>query len=780
MAVNLSPVGGVAAQFFDNSGNVLTGGKLYTYAAGTTTPAVTYTTSLGGTPHSNPIVLDAAGRVPNSGEIWLTDGISYKFILKDSNDVQIATWDNIIGINSNIINYSLQTETATATQSQTIFTLATIQYQPATNSLSVFVNGSRQIITDNYIETSSTVVTFVDGLNVGDVVEFITATSATGNATTAANVSYNEGQSGAITYTVQAKLQQSVSIKDFGAIGDGVTDDTAAIQAALNASEYVYVPDGVYKITTIQLKHIRSFLFGSGQLSQIYTTPDETYAAFPLAMITVSSTVKEVHLDGLYIEAIGYGTAWTVSMTKSYPGGNYYPAPCYGLATFDFGGAFNNVTLTSITNCKFEELYGGGIKASGVVNIVGNTILNCTGYKPIHDVGQGYDADGDGIYVTQNYASPALNGGLISANNIYTTVNGRAGIVCEFDCGNVAIIGNTIGTYYERGVHLESNNNADFSVIGNNITAQNCILVSGSSVKASNNTLNVFDNGATLYVNLAGAFSFIGGCNGSRVYKNTLLGTSTVRNYQVIYSESGLIDLVVDSNVIGGRINLIGSVNAYFYNNDIFYQGTSTIAQTAYIGGGDAVEFVGNRFLNISIYSTTTPTKLVFKNNDFQYNTGITTYAPPLVFDGVGEAQLIIENNLFNLTQSTATAAIYWAGSLSTGIIGTLSNNQIWTTTGTPEIIEPGRVSYNQPFHVSIANIKFDPSSNAKVTSQLLTTDLSGWQGQIAYGSAAPTTGTWAHNDIVYNINTASAGYIGWVCTVAGTPGTWKTFGLIS
>ena len=41
MAVNLSPVGGVAAQFFDNSGNVLTGGKIYTYAAGTTTPQAT-------------------------------------------------------------------------------------------------------------------------------------------------------------------------------------------------------------------------------------------------------------------------------------------------------------------------------------------------------------------------------------------------------------------------------------------------------------------------------------------------------------------------------------------------------------------------------------------------------------------------------------------------------------------------------------------------------------------------------------------------------------------
>ena len=47
-------------------------------------------------------------------------------------------------------------------------------------------------------------------------------------------------------------------------------------------------------------------------------------------------------------------------------------------------------------------------------------------------------------------------------------------------------------------------------------------------------------------------------------------------------------------------------------------------------------------------------------------------------------------------------------------------------------------------------------------------------------GTAAPTSGTYQQGDIFYNSAPASAGYIGWVCTVAGTPGTWKTFGLIS
>ena len=68
--VNLSAFGGVGWQFFDNNGAPLAGGLIYTYAAGTTTPQATYTTSAGTTAHTNPIVLNSAGRV-SGGQIWL-------------------------------------------------------------------------------------------------------------------------------------------------------------------------------------------------------------------------------------------------------------------------------------------------------------------------------------------------------------------------------------------------------------------------------------------------------------------------------------------------------------------------------------------------------------------------------------------------------------------------------------------------------------------------------------------------------------------------------------
>lgn len=99
MTVYLSPVGGAGAQFFDDNGNPLAGGLIYTYQAGSSTPETTYTTVAASIAHSNPIVLDAAGRVP-TGEIWLLAGVSYKFVLKTAGDILIATYDNIDGINN--------------------------------------------------------------------------------------------------------------------------------------------------------------------------------------------------------------------------------------------------------------------------------------------------------------------------------------------------------------------------------------------------------------------------------------------------------------------------------------------------------------------------------------------------------------------------------------------------------------------------------------------------------------------------------------------------------
>jgi hypothetical protein len=48
------------------------------------------------------------------------------------------------------------------------------------------------------------------------------------------------------------------------------------------------------------------------------------------------------------------------------------------------------------------------------------------------------------------------------------------------------------------------------------------------------------------------------------------------------------------------------------------------------------------------------------------------------------------------------------------------------------------------------------------------------------YAAAAPSSGSWGLGDVVYNNAPASGGHVGWICTAAGSPGTWKTFGAIS
>jgi hypothetical protein len=136
MAVFLSPVGGAAAQFFTNSGVILSGGKLYSYAAGTTTPQATFTSSSGNTNHTNPIILDSAGRVPG-GEVWLSSS-PYKFVLNTATDVLIATYDNISGVGA----AAYQVDNFTGTGSQTVFTLSTAS--GGENLTFVYINGVYQ------------------------------------------------------------------------------------------------------------------------------------------------------------------------------------------------------------------------------------------------------------------------------------------------------------------------------------------------------------------------------------------------------------------------------------------------------------------------------------------------------------------------------------------------------------------------------------------------------------------------------------------------------------
>ena len=160
-AVSLSIFGGVGAQFFDNNGNPLSGGKIYTYGAGTSTPLATYTSSTGVTAHTNPIVLDSAGRVPG-GEIW-NQLLLYKFVLETSTGVLIATYDNV----GSSFNATAIIANFTGDGTDTTFTLASA---PAgENATNVYINGVYQ--QKNTYSVATTVLTFSQAPPVTSTIE---------------------------------------------------------------------------------------------------------------------------------------------------------------------------------------------------------------------------------------------------------------------------------------------------------------------------------------------------------------------------------------------------------------------------------------------------------------------------------------------------------------------------------------------------------------------------------------------------------------------------------
>ena len=94
-SVNLSPLFN-GQTLFGPTGLPLSGGQIFCYQAGSSTPLTTYTTSSGTIAQTNPIILGTDGKLAQ--ELWLQYGYSYKLVVEDSTNNVIGTYDNISGI----------------------------------------------------------------------------------------------------------------------------------------------------------------------------------------------------------------------------------------------------------------------------------------------------------------------------------------------------------------------------------------------------------------------------------------------------------------------------------------------------------------------------------------------------------------------------------------------------------------------------------------------------------------------------------------------------------
>lgn len=307
-----------------------------------------------------------------------------------------------------------------------------------------------------------------------------TTLAGTGAGKGANIVGYKSALAGAVARTIQSKFAEFVSVKDFGAVGDGVTDDTAAIQAAVGAciggDRTLYIPEGKYKITSkisiplgaITHLHIR----GAGTHQSTF----RVYGAQELFSITgdygnywINSVTPNGSFELTDVTVACYGGVDNSGTAMNFDMGSQLGRPNHGIRMrnvtfktesgyFAYAIRFINSAQINLDSCRFFS--GNGVQQG--IGIYGRCaegqdgggmfVNNCEFFFYQHGI---YVVDRfEGTYITSSafincaYGTTAVEAGSESGMLITNS---------EYDC------------MYE-GIHLEGM--YDFVITGNCFLAQ--------------------------------------------------------------------------------------------------------------------------------------------------------------------------------------------------------------------------------------------------------------------------------------------------------------------
>ena len=266
------------------------------------------------------------------------------------------------------------------------------------NNTQVYIDGVYQ--QKNGYTVSGTTLTFSAAPPNLSTIEVMVIQPTGVNATDAASVSFTQTGSND-TRTVQAKLEESVSVKDFGAVGDGVTDNTAAIQAAIDSlpaassiadpARYglgggvITFPNGTYKITSpITITH-NVTLQGDTQGASVIKASSNIdliqieYGAVSLSdYAIIAPAVRDLQLDGGGSAEAGItnrsgGTSRPVTYAL-FEGLQIYGCKV-GIHLF---GAWNN----TFRRIAIRALDYNGTSDEGIIGIIGETVSSGQTYGP--------------------------------------------------------------------------------------------------------------------------------------------------------------------------------------------------------------------------------------------------------------------------------------------------------------------------------------------------------------------------------------------------------------
>jgi hypothetical protein len=335
---------------------------------------------------------------------------------------------------------------------------------------------------------------YIDGAWV--VAPDITA-AALAAATGSSLVGFKQAGTGAVERTAQDKMRESVSVKDFGAVGDGVTDDAAAIQAAIDygislTAATIYFPSGTYLISSpIKLdrgateQNLRIKLYGDGQSTQILASTTTTagfltrlqparvagapgtdvdnynVAAIFVVYAPNSTNIRNFQIEGMRLGATGAAAGKQVIGVF---------APRVAVSSFRdlwFDDLAEGIQCRNLFLCDFENIdfrsCGWGFRHNRTASDFGGTSCTFTRVS-IATCDRGWEFDNlvyssmDGCSVEEwasgNYAFRAVNRTIMSVNIGIENGNGP-GIFIE-GAAATSYAGSTIGG--RTMVTMESSN----------------------------------------------------------------------------------------------------------------------------------------------------------------------------------------------------------------------------------------------------------------------------------------------------------------------------------
>jgi hypothetical protein len=438
----------------------------------------------------------------------------------------------------------------------------------------IFIDGVQQD-KDSYTITGTT-LTFSEAPPLNSNINLVQLKATSIGEADSASVTYIPAGIGAVQTSVQSKLRETVSVKDFGAVGDGITDDTAAIQAAIDSGTgVVEFPYGTYLIDGLTLVSNQEFRGNGATLKQ--RTAGET--------VFTATDTNNVIIDGFDLDGDNLGTFGAGSGHGFFGGDRAF----YGVRT-------NN---TTIRNCVIHDFTNMGICFATPLNTdplqTGIRIEN----NRIYAIGErltGVDTPaytlqaGEGIALAigddSNRTSPKTVDVEILNNRIFNTFQTQ---ISAGECAGIICDGNYISDSDSNGIQIGTGSKS-VTITNNkvyNYTALRNPTIEGRgiSVHADGDEGNfiVTDNEV---VN-AGLFGIDVRTPNMIVTNNFVAGSGT--NNTVSTTTAGIVVLATDSKVVGNTVvgskhtgilaqgGSLGIDNLAINNNDVYDSGESGI-----------------------------------------------------------------------------------------------------------------------------------------------------------------------------------------------------------